>query len=147
MNKVIKGKRYDTETANIIFSTGYGYSGDLYYWREELYKKRTGEFFLFGVGGPGSRYSEKTGDNSWSGGEKIIPFTTKEAMEWAEEVMTADEYEKTFGKIDEENEKTKLTVSLKINEIDTLKAEAVKRKITVSELLSKIINHIDEIEI
>lgn len=145
MNKVIKGKRYDTETANFIFCTGYGYSGDLYYWKEELYQKRTGEFFLFGEGGAGSRYSEKTGDNSWSGGERIYPLTYEEAKKWSEEVMTGDEYEKIFGK-NEENEKTKLTVSLKINEITALKANAVKRKITVSELLSKIINHIDEIE-
>ena len=73
MKKIINGKRYDTETANLCGNTSYSYRGDFHFWREELYQKRTGEFFLYGEGGPMTKYSVSTGQNTWSGGEKIIP--------------------------------------------------------------------------
>jgi len=101
MKKIINGKRYDTDTATLIGSAGYSYSGDLEYWTEELYRKKTGEFFLYCKGGALSRYGRQTGQNEWSGGEKIRPLSLKEAQEWAEEHLNADEYEQVFGKIEE----------------------------------------------
>ena len=85
MKKIINGKRYDTETAEFCGSREYGYPGDFDHVSEELYQKRTGEFFLYGEGGPNLKYREEISMNSWSGGEKIIPLTDDEAKEWAEE--------------------------------------------------------------
>ena len=83
MKKIINGRRYDTEAAEKVAEA---YSNlarnDFGYWEEELYRKRTGEFFLYGWGGPASRYSKTAGLNSWSGGEKIRPLTIEEAQKW-----------------------------------------------------------------
>ena len=53
MKKVIRGRVYDTETAQEIGSTCGGGENrtDFHYWEETLYKKKTGEYFLhcFGV--------------------------------------------------------------------------------------------------
>jgi hypothetical protein len=101
MKKIINGKRYDTDTATLIGSARYSYPGDFEYWTEELYRKKTGEFFLYGEGGAMSRYSRSTGQNEWSGGEEIRPLSLKEAQEWAEKYLDADEYEEVFGRIEE----------------------------------------------
>jgi len=101
MKKIINGKKYDTETAQLIGGAGYSERRDLYYWREVLYRKKTGEFFLYGEGGPNSKYSRKIGQCTWSGGEQIIPLTLDEAQEWAEKYLDAEKYEEVFGRIEE----------------------------------------------
>lgn len=124
MKKVINGKRYDTDTATLIDSAGYGYPGDFEYWKEKLFRKKTGEFFLYGEGGARSRYGRQTGQNQWSGGEEIRPLTLKEAQEWAEKYLDADEYERVFGKIEEGKTQiaTWIADSIK-NEADELREE------------------------
>ena len=101
MKQIINGKKYDTETAKKVgsWSNGYSYS-DFSSCTEELYRKRTGEYFLYGIGGPMSRYSQSYG-NTTSGGEKIIPMTEAEARKWAEEHLAGDEYEEIFGQAEE----------------------------------------------
>lgn len=101
MKKIINGKRYDTETAQLIGSAGYSNRTDFCFWSEELYRKKTGEFFIYGEGGPASKYGRQIEQNTWSGGEQIIPLTLKEAQEWAEKYLDADKYEKVFGRIEE----------------------------------------------
>jgi len=100
MKKVINGKRYDTDTAEFIGYEQYLYPGQLNYWREELYRKRNGEFFLYGIGGPSSKYGKWEG-NSASGNSEIRPLSIKEAQEWVEKYLDADTYEKVFGRVDE----------------------------------------------
>ena len=120
MKKIINGKRYDTDTATLIGSAGYGYPGDFDYWEENLYCKKTGEFFIHGEGGAMSKYSRKTGNNEWSGGEEIIPISLDEAKEWGEKYLDADEYEQVFGKIEEDK-----------CQISTWIHESVKKEIDV----------------
>ena len=97
MKKYIDGKCYDTETAKYIGSASYLYPSDFHYWEEKLYqKKKTGEYFLYGEGGPASKYAVAIDQNSWTGGEKIIPLTKEEAREWAEEHLSAEKYEAEF---------------------------------------------------
>ena len=104
MKKIINGKRYDTETAEYIGSTSWGDGPrDFNYWSEELYRMRTGEFFLHGEGGANSKYREEISMNSWSGGERIIPLTDEEAREWAEEYLDSEAYEKLFTVTEEED--------------------------------------------
>lgn len=83
MKKIIGGKRYDTETAEFIGYEQYLYPGQLNYWREELYRKRNGEFFLY-----------------VSGNAEIRPLSIKEAQEWTEKHLSADRYEEIFGKVE-----------------------------------------------
>ena len=67
MKKIINGKLYDTDTAKEM-GTGCASCSprDFHYYSETLYRKRTGEYFLYGEGGPASRYAERVDNNMWS---------------------------------------------------------------------------------
>lgn len=100
MKKIINGKLYNTETAKMLADWWNGRSGfdraD-----EELYLKRTGEYFLYGQGGPMSRYAKSISYSEWSGGEKITPLTEEGAKKWALNHLDADEYMEIFGEVEE----------------------------------------------
>lgn len=100
MKKVINGKLYNTESAEMVGHDSANW-GNFSFWAESLYKKRTGEFFLYGEGGPMSRYARSCGNNSVSGGESIKPLSEAEAREWAEEHLDGDEYIEIFGDVEE----------------------------------------------
>lgn len=121
MNKVIRGKRYDTETAKKI-------KREVVAWGvvETLYKKRTGEFFLL--------------HDSNEGGEWIEVFDTEEAKEWVEEYCSGDTYETLFGEVGEG--RTDLHLTLPVAEVEKLRAYALERKISVSEAVSKLIRNL-----
>lgn len=138
MKKIFRGRKYDTDTAELVGSVSYSNRTDFGHWSEELYKKRTGEFFLYGEGGPASKYRETVGLNEWSGGEMIKPLTYDEAREWAEKNLDGDEYEKIFGDVDEDGEKRTFNLSLDAAIHEKLKQEAVKRGISVSALVSEL---------
>lgn len=96
MKAIINKRLYDTETATFIgrYNNGYGF-GDFNYIREELYRKKNGEYFIYGRGGAWTKYSESDGD--WmSSGSRIIPLTVEAAEKWAEAHMSADDYLKCF---------------------------------------------------
>lgn len=137
MKKIISGKLYDTETAReiAVWSNNLG-PRDFHHCVETLYKKRTGEYFLYGVGGPMSKYAESCGDNSWSGGSKIIPLTYKAAQEWAEEKMDADDYMAEFGPVSESEEMTTLSVSVTEAVAERIRREAQEKGISVSALIA-----------
>lgn len=141
MKKIINGKRYDTDTAKEC-GTAYSKLGrrDFGYWEETLYQKRTGEFFLYGEGGPASRYAVSAGQNSWSGGEKIIPLSVENAMKWAEEHLEMEEYESIFGEIAEDESKKVVTYSLTTATIDKVKRIAAEQGISLSEVVERAIN-------
>lgn len=101
MKKIINGKKYDTETAGLICSRDFSLEvGSFGYYSETLYKKKTGEFFLYGEGGALTKYAEITA-NGMKGGERIIPLTEEQAKAWAEENLSVDDYEKIFGEVEE----------------------------------------------
>lgn len=139
MNKIIKGRRYDTETAKEISFASSSSIGDFSSWSEVLYKKRTGEYFLYGEGGAMSKYRTAIDQNSWPGGEKIVPLSLEEAKEWAEKHMTADEYEEEFGAVEDTPEKTTRTFSLYDGDYAKLKERAVERGVSMSELITELI--------
>lgn len=141
MKKVINGKRYDTDTAKEMAYTSYGYSGDFQAWAETLYRKNTGEYFLYGKGGPASRYAVSTGMNQWSGGEKIIPLSIEAAQEWAENHLDADEYEKIFGAV-EETEKRTVTFSLPEAIIEKIARIASAQGLSKSDVIAQAIERL-----
>lgn len=99
--KVIGGKIYNIETAKHIGERQNGfYPSDHSYFEEDLYLKRTGEFFLAGKGGGLTKYAEHYG-NTRSEGSRIIPLTIKEAKAWVEEHLDADIYIELFGEPEE----------------------------------------------
>lgn len=139
MKKIINGKRYDTASAKDCGSYYYSNRNDFHYVEETLYQKRTGEFFLYGLGGPASKYAEYDG-NMWSAGEKIMPMTVKEAQEWAEENLTADEYEAIFGEVEEASETKKVvTFSLPEDVIEKIRMKSAEAGITMSDYIVSLV--------
>ena len=63
MQKIIRGKKYDTDTAKEVccYSNNLPF-GDFDWIQETLYVKRTGEYFLHGKGGARSKYAKADGD-------------------------------------------------------------------------------------
>lgn len=101
MKKIIGGRCYNTDTAKILGGAGYSHPGDFAFWSERLYQKKTGEFFIHGVGGAMSKYSRSVDCNTFTGGEEIIPLTVKEAQKWVEENLDVEEYERIFDEVEE----------------------------------------------
>lgn len=137
MKKIINGKLYNTETAKAVKTIDHGDGPrDFHYYVETLYHKRTGEYFLAGEGGPLTKYRQTVGQNSWRGGEGIIPLTYEEALAWAESEMDADEYEAEFGPVSE-TETVILSISLPADVADRIRKAAASEGISVSECIGK----------
>ena len=102
MKKIIYRKMYNTETATMVasYTNGYG-CGDFHYICEELYRKKTGEYFLYGRGGAMTKYAEYCGANSWSGSCAIFPLIEADAQAWVMEHCDADTYIEIFGEVEE----------------------------------------------
>lgn len=140
MKKIINKKPYDTETATKVYSWDNGEYTSFEYIEEALYRKRTGEFFIHGIGGAQTRYAETT-SSGWSGGEAIIPLSYDDAATWAEEHMSSDQYEQCFGMSDD-NERT-VSFVLKETEADKLKAYAKSNGKTQADVIREFIATLD----
>lgn len=101
MKKIINGKKYDTDTAEEVGCWSNHQYGSFDFCEETLYRKKNGEFFLEGYGGPLTCYREACGSNEWRSGTQIIPMTESEAREWAMEYLDGDEFEEIFGIVEE----------------------------------------------
>lgn len=140
MKKIINGKAYDTATAK---SVGYWTNGgtwrDFGHVEETLYRKKTGEFFLHGEGGPASRYAKPSGQNSWSSGERIMPMTFQEARAWAEEHLDGEDYEEAFGAVVEDDSRRTVTLSLSVSAVETIRRRAAEAGMTISAYVESLI--------
>lgn len=137
MKKIINGRMYDTETATQVgaWSNGRSYR-DFSHCEEQLFRKRTGEYFLHGSGGPMSKYTRSCGDNSWTGDERIIPLSLKAAREWAEEKLDADDYQAEFGPVSEDESRVTMTISIDAATQDRIRRQAQEAGISISALIA-----------
>lgn len=102
MKKIINGKKYDTETATRVGYWDSDYSRNDFNWYEEiLFRKRTGEYFLYGNGNAMSPYCRSVDYNTWCEGERITPMSESSAREWAENKLSCEEFEEIFGEVEE----------------------------------------------
>lgn len=140
MNKMINGRRYDTDRAKYLadYWNGLGYS-DFNWVNEVLYRKKTGEYFLYGSGGAASKYAKAVGLNNWESGERIMPLSLEQAQQWAEEHLDADEYEKIFGAVEEDQSKRTVTFSLTEASIEKIARMAAEQNITKSEVIERLL--------
>ena len=140
MKKIINNRKYDTETARKVgFACNNVSYSDFNWWEETLFCKRTGEYFLYGEGGPMSRYAESQGDNSWGFGNAIIPLTFNKAREWAEAHLTTDEYEAEFGEVTEDDSSEALSISLPASLVASLRRQAQETGVSLSALIASIL--------
>ncbi len=102
MNRVINGSRYDTDTARQLgCSASNCLRSDLSWWEETLYRTKAGKYFIFGEGGPMTRYAKSLGDGSYGYGQSITPVSEEKAREWAENHLDGDSVDRIFGAIAE----------------------------------------------
>lgn len=95
--QIINGKRYDINRATILYNwNNRKLESDPDYLSESLYRKKTGEYFLYGIGGANTRYGVWEGVTGRAG-DKIMPLTPAEARLWVESHATADEYAEIFS--------------------------------------------------
>lgn len=78
MAKIIKGKRYNTESAALIIT----HENTLQEWEERLYRKKTGEYFLL--------YTDSII------GDKITPLTANSLKQWVISRVGQDFYTQMF---------------------------------------------------
>ena len=137
MKKVIQGVLCDTATAKYLGSASYLGDRDFAHWNEALYRTKSGKYFLYGEGGPASRYAVTIGQNEWSGGEKIQLLSREAAMKWAEEYLDGDEYIAAFGNPEETEKAMSVILPLKTRE----RLEALKREtgMAFSEIIARAV--------
>ncbi len=138
MRKIIGGKQYDTEKAQELGSYEHLYPRDFGWTHEKLFRKRTGEFFTWGEGGPRSRYAVSEG-HGWTGGEAITPITYQQAQEWAEEHLTADEYEAIFGEVSDDAEDVAINARIPAAVDAKLRRMAAEKSTSVTAILIQLI--------
>lgn len=84
MRQRIGSRLYDTTTARKVaeYETPQYRRGDFRWHRETLYKKRSGEIYLYGEGGPLTCYAERGSDGLLGCGSAIVPMSAETAIEW-----------------------------------------------------------------
>jgi len=96
MRKVIEKKVYDTDTALMIAEDWNGLGdNDFRSLNEELYKTKKGNYFLYGSGGPLTKYGKSSGNQTF-GSSEIIPMSKKEAYQWLEQHGETEAIEEFF---------------------------------------------------
>ena len=100
MLKIINGKRYNPTTAKKLCYWDNGYYNDFRFVEETMYRKRTGEFFLYAYGDPMTAYAKSEGRTTY-GSECIVPLSIDSAKKWLEEKADADTYIQIFGPFEE----------------------------------------------
>lgn len=101
MKKTINGKRYDTETAELVAEYSYSNSNDFHYLSEELYRTKKGNWFIAGEGGAASKYAKSSGNSSF-GSSDIEAISKDEALEWLQKYDENDAIDKYFAEEIEE---------------------------------------------
>lgn len=140
MKKIIANKLYNTDTAREIGCwSNMADSRNFSWYCETLYQKRTGEYFLHGEGGPMTQYAVTIGQNSWSGGEKIMPLTYETARQWAEEHMDADDYAEAFGMPDEDGGVETLHVQLPSDLMAAIRKQAAERGMSLRAYVEQVL--------
>ena len=140
MQKIIKGRKYDTDTAQEVcgYSNGLPF-GDFDWVQETLFIKRTGEYFLYGKGGARSKYAVPDGD-FMGGGSEIIPLSDEDAKAFVEENGDVETYEKYFGETSE-GDTTKTNITLSASAKKKLQRIALEKRISISQVIERLIEN------
>ena len=135
MRQTIRGKLYDSDTAKEVAKAQTGSAEDPSCFTERLLRKKTGEFFLHGSGGPSSKYAVPFQGGTWQSGERLTPLTYAQADRWARENLTHPAYLAAFGppKNDEHPDK-RINVTLRLSKrvVDRTRRLAAQQDKTLS---------------
>lgn len=120
MKRIIRNKVYDTDTAMMIGSEfSIDEHGDPQNERR-LYRKKTGEFFLYGHDGA------------------IKPLTYEDAETWARMYLSSFDFNFYFGEPDDEDAGTEvMTISIPANVARRIRMEAQRTGATISGTIAQ----------
>ena len=130
MKRIINNKVYDTNTAMYIGTYLGDWDDKTKWFREELYKKRTGEYFIYVEGGPESRHG-KDGQKS----EEIKPLNFEEAKHWGKKYLEEIEYMVEFEIDQDDDTMVRLHVKIPASLNDRLELGRSSMGVSKSELV------------
>jgi hypothetical protein len=139
MKKIISGRIYDTDSARKIGEFEFSGRGDFHWYMEVMYLKKTGEFFIHGMGNAASPYRTTVAQNEWSEGEKIIPLTYETARTWCEEHISAEEYVSIFGEPEDEEGSARLHVQVSAGAMSRLRKAQSREGKPMSQIIEDLI--------
>lgn len=126
MERIIKGKRYNTATAKKCSgAVDYGSVNELDYYSLALYRKRSGEFFFHRDVFRGPMRDD------------LIPISVDEARQWAEEHLSSKEYESIFGAVQDDGSRT--TVTLSTAAVERARRAAAAQGVTIGAYIESLI--------
>ena len=139
MRKIINNRLYDTDTATLVGHWDKDLSvTDFGWYSEDLYRKRTGEYFIYGEGNAASPYRQRSYD-MWAAGEQIVPIGYDEAREWAEKHLDADEYEAEFGPVSEDGGDAVVSARVSVAAKRALEREAQRTGESQTAILERLL--------
>lgn len=140
MKKIINNKVYNSDTAKLIGArrcddpslSVYGFT------EEKLYQKKTGEYFLLGVGGPDGKYASHNRCGWTAESARIVPVQYDEAREWAEAALPPEEYARHFGELAMDENRTEwMTISVPASIARRIRMEAQRTGATISGTIAQ----------
>ena len=141
MKKIINGRVYNTATAHRLAQGGNGLPrNDFSYCEEELYRTKSGKYFLYGKGGPNSRHARRVEQNTWTGAEAIIPISTDTARDWAEEHLSADDYSDIFAVIPDGADRETLNLTVSPATKSALLRMREEQGLSISRIIDEMVN-------
>lgn len=138
MEKMVHNRRYNTDTSYLLGSWTNDSQEESSYFVEELYQKRSGEYFLYGKGGSKSRFAQQV-RSQWLSGEKIVPLTWDEAKAWAENHLSPEDFEKHFGEISITDVRQAFTVYISTGTIQQIRRSCAKSGKSMSAYIESIV--------
>lgn len=138
MKKIINGKVYDTETAMLLARADHGTIKDAYgaACKQALYRKKTGELFVHLESGT-SPTLHSVLQSDYRQGRGIYPLTYEQAKKWAEDELSADDWEHIFGDPDEDSEDVALNLIISAAAAAKLKKAAAQNGISLRAQLER----------
>lgn len=136
MKKIINNKLYDTDTAKKLAEWDENGTDSRNYISEALYRKKTGEFFVFGDGGANTKYARIGRLKVFEPGSAILPMSLEQAKEWALDRLPKNEYDDIFGDmIDDDGSTTVTSIRLPSALLETVRRRAQEKDETIAEFI------------
>ena len=142
MKKIIGGKVYDTETARLVGKWENDRPiTDGSWMSEDLYRKKTGEYFLHGFGNGLSPYAQQVATGGFTSGEAIRPLAYEAALAWAEGKMDADAYIEAFGDPGEGDEDARIDTYVSVAAKRIIDRERSRTGESVAEVIERAVKN------
>ena len=135
MKKIINNKLYDTATAKKLAEWDQNGADAQNYIAESLYRKKTGEFFIFGNGGVNTKYAKIGRSKGFEPGCEILPLSLDQAKAWASDHLSSHEYDDIFGDIIEEDGSTTAHIRLPSALLEAVRRHAQEKGVTIAEFI------------